>query len=70
MTFLFFDLKVRFFFTTTREAFFEKKHQFFIFLWLFIFIEDFIKDFTKDLNKDFIKDFTKDFSNDFVVRLF
>ena len=59
-----------FIFTNTWEAFFAKKYQFFIFLWLFIFIEDFIKDFTKDFNKDFIKDFTKDFTNDFVVRLF
>ena len=46
MTFLFFDLKVHFFFNKTREAFFAKKYQFFIFLWLFIFIEDFMKDFT------------------------
>ena len=60
MTFLFFDLKVHFFFTSTRKAFFAKKYQFFIFLWLFIFIEDFIKDFTKDFNKDFTKGYTKD----------
>ena len=52
--FLFFDLKFTFFFfTTTREAFFAKKYQFFIFLCLFIFIEDFIKDFTKDFTMDF-----------------
>ena len=37
-----------FFFTTTREAFFAKKYQFFIFLCLLIFIEDFIKDFTNN----------------------
>ena len=71
LTFLFFDLKVHFFFfITTREAFFAKKYQFFIFLWLFIFIEDFTKDFTKDFIKDFNKGFTQDFTYDFVVRLF
>ena len=32
----------------TREAFFAKKYQFFIFLCLFIFIEDFNKDFTNN----------------------
>ena len=49
-----------FIFTNTWEAFFAKKYQFLIFLWLFIFIEYFIKDFTKDFNKDFIKGFTND----------
>ena len=37
-----------FFFTSTREAFFAKKYQFFIFLCLLNFIEDFIKDFTNN----------------------
>ena len=55
---------VAYFFTTTREAFFAKKYQFFIFLWLFIFMEYFIKGFTKDFSKDFIKGFTKDFINE------
>ena len=55
VTFLFFDLNVRLFFTTTWEAFFAKKYQFF--LWLFVFIGDFIKDFTKYFNKDFTKGF-------------
>ena len=46
MTFLFFDLKVRFFFHRHLGGLFCAKILFF--LWLFIFIEDFIKDFTKD----------------------
>ena len=46
----FFRPKSSLFVTNTREAFFAKKNQFFIFLCLFIFIEDFIKDFTKDFS--------------------
>ena len=55
----FFRSKSSLFFTKTREAFFEEKYQFFIFLWLFIFIEDFTKGFTTDFSKDFTKGLTK-----------
>ena len=63
MTFLFFDLKVRFFFSSPLGRPFLRKNINSLF---FCFIEAFITDFTKD----FIQDFTLDFTKDCVGRLF